>query len=91
MSACRHDKVGGNMQANTRFQRDNTTISSGWVCSVFAILSQKRIKLIHDRKDSSKRREYLGFYLYICHVIRRFYYTSFCSTKVGEKFDVAKF
>ena len=78
------------MQANTRFQRVNTTISSGWVCSVFASLSQKSIKLIHDRKDSSKRSKYLGFYLYICHVIRRFCYTSFCSTKLGEKSDVAK-
>ena len=35
-------------------------------------LSQKSIKLFYDRKDSSKRSEFLGFYLYICHVIRRF-------------------
>lgn len=54
-------------------------------------LSQKSIKLFHDRKDSSKRSEFYGFYLYICHVIRRFCYTSICSTKVGEKSDMAKF
>ena len=28
-------------------------------------LSQKSIKLFYDRKDSSKRSEFLGFYLYI--------------------------
>ena len=28
--------------------------------------------------------------MYICHVIRRFCYTSFCSTKVGKKSDMAK-
>ena len=53
-------------------------------------LNQKSIKLFHDWKDSSKRSEFFGFYLYICHVIRRFCYTSFCSTKVGEKSDMAK-
>ena len=53
-------------------------------------LSQKSIKLFYDRKDSSKRSEFLGFYLYICHVIRRFCYTCLCSTKVGEKSDMAK-
>lgn len=38
-------------------------------------LNQKSIKLFHDWKDSSKRSEFFGFYLYICHVIRRFCYT----------------
>lgn len=53
-------------------------------------LSQKSIKLFHDRKDSSKRSESFGFYLYICHAIRRFCYTCLCSTKLGEKSDMAK-
>ncbi len=53
-------------------------------------LSQKSIKLFHDWKDSSKRSEFFGFYLYICHVIRRFCYTCLCSTKLGEKSDMAK-
>ena len=53
-------------------------------------LNQKSIKLFHDWKDSSKRSEFYGFYLYICHVIRRFCYTCLCSTKLGEKSDMAK-
>ena len=53
-------------------------------------LSQKSIKLFCDRKDSPKRSEFFGFYLYICHVIRRFCYTCLCSTKLGEKSDMAK-
>ena len=52
-----------------------------------------RLKLWFEPKEhqidpwsekSSKRSEFFGFYLYICHVIRRFCYTSFCSTKFGE-------
>ena len=43
--------------------------------SLWNCLIPKNIKLLHDRKYSSKRSEFLGFYLYICHVIRKFCYT----------------
>lgn len=44
-------------------------------------LSQKNIKLLHNRKKSSKRSEFFGFYIYFCHVVRSFYYTSFAAQR----------
>ena len=35
-------------------------------------LSQKSINFLHDGKYSSKGGEFLGFYLYFCHVIQSF-------------------
>ena len=31
------------------------------------------VKLLHDRKNSTKRCEFLRFYLYLCHVMLRFH------------------
>lgn len=45
--------------------------------------------MLHARKNSFKRSEFLRCYLYFRHVNRSFYYTCFCSTKVGEKTDIA--
>ncbi len=43
-------------------------ILSSWL-GYFLIAS---IKLLHNRKKSSKRSEFLRFYLYFCHVIQNF-------------------
>lgn len=36
-------------------------------------LAKKSVKTLHDCKYSSKRSEYLGFYLYLCHVCYDFH------------------
>ena len=43
-----------------------------------------------DSKYSSKRCEFLRFYLYLCHVILEFCLSSFRNTKVSENSDMAK-
>ena len=53
------------------------TLDRGWVDYRW----QCWVKLLHDWKDSSKRSELLGFYLYFCHVIQRFCYTSFAALR----------
>lgn len=53
-------------------------------------LSQKSIKLFHDRKDSSKRSEFFGFYCYLCHVCYDFPCLWIRNTKVSENSDMAK-
>ena len=52
--------------------------------------SWESIKLLHNRKNSSKRSEFLRFYLYFCHVILEFCLSSFRNTKVSENSDMAK-
>ena len=40
-------------------------------CGVYG-WSQKCVKLLHNRKQISRMWEFLGFYLYFCHVIQSF-------------------
>ena len=41
---------------------------------IFSIMEQfdALLKLLHNRKNFSKRSEFLRFYLYFCHVIQSF-------------------
>ena len=43
-----------------------------------------------EKKNSSKRCEFLRFNLYFCHVILEFCLFSFCNTKISENSDMAK-
>ena len=46
-------------------------------------------KYLHNRKKSSKKSEFLKFYLYFCHVIQSFI-IFFCNTKISEISDMTK-
>ena len=46
--------------------------------------------LLHDHKNSSKRCEFLRFYLYLCHANADFCLISNRNTKLSEKSGMAK-
>ncbi len=61
--------------------------ASQYRCGIYG-LGRKSIKLLHDEKNSQKS-EFLGFYLYFCHVVQSSY-LFFCNTKTSGISDTAK-
>ena len=60
--------------------------TKGWVSYRW----ESGVKLLHDWKNASKRCEFFGFYLYLCHVLLRFTLVLNCNTKISEKSDMTK-